>query len=233
MSSNWRVDADEGLWPAGIGRRVLTEVDSTNAEAARIAPTLTEPTWILALNQTAARGRRGRTWVNPPGNFAATYVMHPSEPPDQVAQRSFVAALALYDALVAASGRFQGLALKWPNDVLIDGDKVAGILLETSGQGDRVDYLAIGIGVNLVWAPDIADLDPDALPPIALADVIGGTINPENFLDILAPAFDHWERQFVTHGFAPIRAAWLSHAAKIGERITARTGTEPHSDRVS
>ncbi|MGB5558726.1 MAG: biotin--[acetyl-CoA-carboxylase] ligase [Paracoccaceae bacterium] len=226
MSSNWRIDAEEGLWPEGVGRRILPEIDSTNAEAARIAASLTEPCWILALNQTAAHGRRGRAWINPPGNFAATYVMHPAESPDKIALRSFVAALALHDALVAATGHLDGLALKWPNDVLLQGGKVAGILLETSGQGASVDYLAIGIGVNLANAPDPADLEPGATRPVALDDIIGGTISPQNFLNLLAPAYAWWEHRFTQDGFAPIRETWLRYAARIGKVITARTGTE-------
>ncbi len=226
MSSNWRIDASESLWPAGVGRHILEETDSTNAEAARRAPTLTSPAWILALHQTAARGRRGRAWVSPPGNFAATYVMHPTETADIVALRSFVAALALFDTLVAATGRVEGLTLKWPNDVLLQGGKVAGILLESSGQGGQTDYLAIGIGVNLARAPDPTDLEPGASAPIALEDVIGGTIAPENFLDLLAPAYAWWEHRFTAEGFAPIRETWLSHAARLGTVITARTGKE-------
>src|SRR6056297_3225873 len=136
-------------WPESYDRRVLAEVDSTNAEAARMATELTGPTWIMARNQTAARGRRGRGWANPAGNFAATLVLHPSEPPEQAALRSFVASLALYDGIVAATGRAQGLSLKWPNDVLLNGGKLAGILLESAGHGPRLSHLAIGIGVNL------------------------------------------------------------------------------------
>ena len=92
-------------WPEGYARKVLTRTDSTNAEAARIAPTLTQPTWVLALEQSAARGRRGRAWVMPKGNFAGTLVMRPAEAPEVVALRSFVTSLALYDALVAVTGR--------------------------------------------------------------------------------------------------------------------------------
>ncbi len=225
MSSNWRIDAEVGIWPEGVGRRILPEVDSTNAEAARIAASLTQPCWILALNQTAARGRRGRTWINPPGNFAATYVMHPTETPDKVALRSFVVALALHDTLVAVTGQLDGLALKWPNDVLLQGGKVAGILLESSGQSASIDHLAIGIGVNLAKAPDPADLEPGAIRPVALDTVIGGTISPQNFLDLLAPAYAYWENRFTRDGFAPIRDAWLSRAARLGETLTARTDT--------
>ena len=87
------------------------------------------------MRQTAARGRRGRAWAMPEGNFAATLVLRPPERPEQVALRSFVAALALFDAFAAATGRPSSFALKWPNDVLLNGGKVAGILLESAGQG--------------------------------------------------------------------------------------------------
>lgn len=210
-------------WPAGYGRRVLTEVDSTNAEAARIAGDLAGPEWILALRQTAARGRRGRTWANPEGNFAATLVMQPNETPDKVALRSFVASLALFDALVAVTGRAAGFSLKWPNDVLLNGAKLAGILLESAGHGGQLGFFAIGIGVNLRHAPEPAQLEAGALPPVSLLSGTGADVTPEEFLDALAPAYARLETQFVTYGFDPIRRAWLDRAAKLGEVITART----------
>ncbi|PHQ96410.1 MAG: biotin--[acetyl-CoA-carboxylase] ligase [Marinosulfonomonas sp.] len=213
-------------WPTGVTRRVLDEIDSTNAEAARIAPTLAGPEWILALRQTAGRGRRGRAWVDPVGNFAATYVMRPTEPADQVALRSFVAALALFDAIVSATGKPAGLSLKWPNDVLLNGGKVAGILLESIGSGKSVEHLSIGIGVNLCNAPEAGTVEPQALRPVSLANETGINIAPIEFLSLLAPAFAKWESQFTTYGFAPIREAWLARAARLGEVITARTGAE-------
>ena len=127
---------------------MLDAVDSTNAEAARLAPTLLKPTWIMARRQTAARGRRGRPWEMPPGNFAATLVMRPGGHPTWAALRSFVAANAVY-ATLDMYARDASLALKWPNDVLLSGGKVAGILLESTGKGKTVDWLSIGIGVNL------------------------------------------------------------------------------------
>ena len=141
-------------WPEGYGCRVLARVDSTNAEAARIASQLSGPEWILALDQTAARGRRGRVWAHPAGNFAATLVMRPTESTERVALRSFVASLALSEAVIAATGRAEGVTLKWPNDVLLNGGKLAGILLESAGAGGHVGHFAIGIGVNLKTAPD-------------------------------------------------------------------------------
>ncbi len=212
-------------WPAGYGRRVLSSVDSTNAEAARIAPGLTGPEWILALEQTAARGRRGRAWVNPVGNFAATLVMHPGETPDKVALRSFVTALALYDALVAATGRAGPFSLKWPNDVMLNGGKLAGILLESAGSGGQLTHVAIGIGVNLKSAPAATEVEQGAMRPVSLMSETGTDITPEDFLNLLAPAYARYETQYTTYGFDPIRTAWLDRAARLGEVITARTAT--------
>ena len=205
----------------------MAEVDSTNAEAARIAAGLRGPEWILGLRQTQGRGRRGRPWADPAGNFAATLVLQPGEAPDQVALRSFVAALALYDAFVAATGTTEPFALKWPNDVLLNGGKVAGILLESAGvMGGMVSHIAIGIGVNLKHAPDVGEVEVGATRPVSLWAETGVEIAPEAFLDLLAAAFARYETQLRTFGFAPIRTAWLARAARLGEVITARTSRE-------
>jgi BirA family biotin operon repressor/biotin-[acetyl-CoA-carboxylase] ligase len=212
-------------WPEAYGRRVLDEVDSTNAEAARIAGNLDGPEWILGLRQTAGRGRRGRGWADPEGNFAATLVLFPGEPAGRVALRSFVASLALLDAFVAVTGRPDGFALKWPNDVLLNGGKVAGILLEGAGRGQRLSPVAIGIGVNLVHAPAADTLEPGAVRPVSLLSETGARVGPGDFLDALAPAYARQEREFTRRGFAPIRAAWLNGAARLGETVTARIGS--------
>lgn len=209
-----------GNWPGGVGRVVLPEIDSTNAEAARRAARFSGPEWILAMRQTHGRGRRGRAWHDPAGNFAASYLSRPEMPPAQAALYSFVASLALQDALVAATGRADSFALKWPNDVLLHGAKLAGILLEANGP-----YLTIGIGVNLVAHPDPEE---GALRPVSLMGETGLRVAPEELLDLLAPAFGHWQAQFITYGFAPIRTAWLARAARLGERIVARTVTDSH-----
>lgn len=216
-----------GNWPDGVGRVVMEEVDSTNAEAARRAPSLSAPTWILALRQTQGRGRRGRVWRDPEGNFAATYISRPGGPPEQVALRSFVAALALHEALVRVTGRAEAFALKWPNDVLLNGGKLAGILLESVGQGAQVGHLSIGIGVNLRHCP-APEGDPGVLAPVCLMGETGCALTPEEFLDALAPAYAFWDERFSTYGFAPIRQAWLDRAARLGLGMVARTVTQTH-----
>lgn len=204
---------------------MLPEIDSTNAEAARRASGLLGPTWILALRQVAGRGRRGRVWRDPEGNFAATYICRPQGPSDQVALRSFVAALALHDSLVAATGRPEAFALKWPNDVLLHGGKLAGILLESIGQGAQVGHLAVGIGVNLRDAPEV---EPGAVAPVCLMGELGHAPTAQEFLNILAPNYNRWEQQLLTFGFAPIRRAWLDRAARLGQTIIVRTGSDTH-----
>lgn len=212
-----------------MARHILETVDSTNAHGLRLAAGLTGPAWFLGLTQTAGRGRRARAWSSPRGNFHATLILHPAEPAAEVALRSFAAALALRDALASATGTSAGLTLKWPNDVLLNGGKVAGILLESQGAaGNRIAHLAIGIGVNLIAAPDPSMIEPGATPPVTVLSETGLRLSPEVFLNHLAPAYARWEALFQAQGFAPLRDAWLTHAARLGETITARTGTATH-----
>ncbi len=209
-----------------MGRHLLDTVDSTNAHAFRMAPQHAGPCWFLAGEQTAGRGRRARAWASPRGNFHATLLLHPTEPAATVALRSFAAALALRDAFVALTGLPGAFALKWPNDVLLNGGKVAGILLESAGAGQGVQNLAIGIGVNLIAAPDASQVEPGALRPVSLLGEAGLRVTPETFLNALAPAYAAWEQTFTQLGFAPLRRAWLDHAARLGQPIRARTGME-------
>jgi BirA family transcriptional regulator, biotin operon repressor / biotin---[acetyl-CoA-carboxylase] ligase len=210
-------------WPAGVGREIHAALDSTNAEALRRAATgAAGPVWILAQTQTAGRARRGRAWHMPPGNFAASLLMRPEGPPAAAALRSFAAALALDDALVAAGVPCERLTLKWPNDVLLDGRKLAGILLETGGPVGGPLALAVGIGVNLVAAPDAGDLEPGAADPVALGPATGITLSPEALLDRIAPAFARWAARLQFGGFDALREPWLARAARLGEPIVAR-----------
>jgi BirA family biotin operon repressor/biotin-[acetyl-CoA-carboxylase] ligase len=205
---------------------VLPVTDSTNAHALREASAMSGPAWFLGLEQTAGRGRRARAWSSPRGNFHGSLLLFPTERPDQVALRSFAAALALRDAFVALTGVPQAFSLKWPNDVLLNGAKVAGILLEATSAGAGVQALAIGIGVNLIAHPDQSVMEEGALPAVSLLSETGIRVTPEAFLDALAPAYAKWEAVFTAQGFAPLREAWLSQAAKIGEHIRARTGKD-------
>jgi BirA family biotin operon repressor/biotin-[acetyl-CoA-carboxylase] ligase len=121
------------------------------------------------------------------------------------------------------------LAQKWPNDVLLNGGKVAGILLESFGSGQLVERLTIGIGVNLSHAPQ--DVAQASFAPIGVADVTGQSLFPDAFLSMLAAEFAAVEAVLDEQGFAEVRAEWTAHAARLGENITARTGQEEITGR--
>jgi BirA family biotin operon repressor/biotin-[acetyl-CoA-carboxylase] ligase len=216
-------DTGHGHWPEGYGRIVLDRVDSTMAEAARRAGDIDRPTWIVAKAQTAARGRRGRAWVSPEGNLNATLIFRPEATHAEAAKRSFLAANALYQAL-AIYVPAEKLSLKWPNDVLLSGGKVAGILLESSGQGAFVDWLSIGIGVNLRHTPE--GVTNASFAPTCLMAAGGWEVAPLDFLATLADAYATQEAKLLRLGFERIREDWLHKAARLGEVITASTGRE-------
>ncbi len=204
----------------------MDEVDSTMNEAARRAASIRVPTWIMAKRQTAGRGRRGKAWVDPTGNLAATLVLRPDLTPQDASLRSFLAAVALFESLALFIDRSR-LALKWPNDVLLDGGKVAGILLESSTKGEKVDWLTIGIGVNLANVPDaVADA---VFPPVSVAGAIGKRIGRRDFLTVLAANYVTQESKLAYFGFERIREDWMRHAARLGEVITAKTARESYT----
>jgi BirA family biotin operon repressor/biotin-[acetyl-CoA-carboxylase] ligase len=169
--------------------------------------------------------------VSPVGNFHATLLTFPEGPALEVALRSFAIALALRDAMISLTGLSESYALKWPNDVLLNGRKVSGILLESVGAARDIAHLAIGVGVNLLAAPDAAHLEPEALGAVSLYAETGQKIAPEDFLDALAPAYAQREAVLIAEGFAPIRADWLANAARLGETITARVGSATYRGR--
>ena len=190
-------------------------IDSTNLEARRRAPECTAPIWITADEQTAGIGRRGRAWSTQSGNFAGTLLMPVDQPNDQLALYSFVAALALFDTVAEITKEPQRFSLKWPNDVLMDGKKLAGILLEAIG---APTHLIIGIGVNLRHGAEAEKLAPEAMEHA----ILGTDLTSQEVIKILAPAFEKRQHTFRDCGFAAIREAWLALAAKRGETITAR-----------
>ena len=201
--------------PAGVAHIHFETIESTNLEARRRAPDCIQPIWITADEQTAGIGRRGRAWSTQSGNFAGSYLMPVEGDMQTQALYSFVAALALFDACAKITGRPEAFSLKWPNDVLMHGAKVAGILLEALG---TPTHLIIGIGVNLRHDAEASKLATDAHQTASL----GSDLDAQGFLEFLAPAFEEHADRFRRKGFAPIRDTWLNRAAKRGELITAR-----------
>ena len=202
-------------WPAGYDRLILDQTDSTNEEARRRAPAAT-PLWIAARKQTAGRGRMGRDWASPRGNLSATLLIGRDEAPGELAKLSFHASLAVADLLTHFAPGAE-IALKWPNDALLNGGKAAGILLENFGPGGgHKANLAVGIGINLTNHPDPAE---SRWPPTSLVVETGRAPGIEEALLVLADRLDHW---LGIGDFATIRAAWLARAIHLGQRIEAR-----------
>jgi BirA family biotin operon repressor/biotin-[acetyl-CoA-carboxylase] ligase len=198
-------------------------IDSTNEEAKRLARAgAADRTVIWALAQTAGRGRRGRPWYSPPGNLYLSLLLRPRAAPERAAQLGFVAALAVGGALAALVPGLPELRYKWPNDVLLDGRKICGILLESeSGEEDRLCFLIVGIGLNLLAAPPAAEF-----PATALAERGLPAIAPAAALEALVAQFEHWRERWEDAGFAPIRTAWRQRAVLGGAarvRLDRRT----------
>jgi BirA family biotin operon repressor/biotin-[acetyl-CoA-carboxylase] ligase len=204
-----------------VGFRLLhyASIGSTNDEAKRLARAgAPEGTLVWADQQLAGRGRRGRNWVSPPGNLYVSLVLRPGEMPTRIAQLGFVAALGLGDALIELAGPALRLHYKWPNDLLADGSKLAGILLEseTSAQ-DTVDFVVVGTGTNIATKPDNVEF-----PATSLAEQGIAGITPALLLERFAAHIESWARRWRGDGFAPVRQAWLSRASGLGEPIRVR-----------
>jgi BirA family biotin operon repressor/biotin-[acetyl-CoA-carboxylase] ligase len=202
---------------AGVRHRTYDTLGSTNAEALVLARAGERgPLWITALSQSAGRGRRGSTWVSPPGNLYASLLLSEPSPKPLAPQLSFVAALALHDALCDCAPRLGPLfKLKWPNDVLLGPDKLAGILIE--GESDPLFAVVIGFGVNCAGHP------PDL--PFPATDLLksGAVVAPDALLAALSAAMMRRLAQWLGGaGFSGIRTDWLARAAGLGEDIRVR-----------
>lgn len=190
--------------------RTVPETASTNDDVAALAQAgAPEGLWLRAERQTAGRGRQGRDWVSPPGNlYASTLVrLHPGDPP--APSLALVAAVALAEAAEAFGAHPR---IKWPNDLLVDGAKLSGILLERAGEA-----VVVGLGVNLAHHPEGIDR-----PATSLAATIGHAPEPGEFLTVLADGFARWLYRWRAEGLGPVRARWLEKAHPIGAALTAR-----------
>jgi BirA family biotin operon repressor/biotin-[acetyl-CoA-carboxylase] ligase len=200
----------------------LDEIDSTNAGGRRRAEAgETGPLWIIAARQTAGRGRRGRDWRTAEGNLAASLLMLTERTPADAAQVSFVAALAASD-LARSCLPAQRVRLKWPNDLLVDGRKAAGVLIESGLHASGRLWLVVGVGVNLVHAPILADRPATSFAEAGAASVL----TPREALDRLAASFAGWLGLWNDQGFAVIAEAWTARAYGLGEPCIARLNAE-------
>lgn len=218
---------------AGVRLVSFPEVGSTNAVAMeRLQAGDRGPLWVVSSRQTCGKGRRGNSWATPEGNLAASLLLSVPTEPVTTATLGFVAGLALTDALAVVCGAPAGAApgtpgeephgfrLKWPNDVLYGGAKVAGILLE-SRVGEGGAAVVIGIGVNVAAAPDGL-----SYPVAALAD-IDASVTAERLFEALAEAWtERYEMWASSPGFARMRETWLRRASGIGSEIAVSRGDD-------
>ncbi len=204
---------------------ILDETDSTNAEARRRAEAgETGPLWITARRQTAGRGRRGRKWESESGNLASTLLLLTRKSPAEAAQLTFAASLAVADLLDCYVPPAL-VTIKWPNDVLLDGRKTSGILIESGPAPSGGLWLAVGIGVNLNQTPGDTER-----PATCIAEHLSqGVASPptvDEAAKVLAETFGVWLDRWTTLGFQPILDAWTARTPGLHGPCTARLTNE-------
>lgn len=209
--------------PKGFTLHHVGTIGSTNDEAARLAVSgASSGTIVLADQQSKGRGRLGRTWQSAPGNLHASIILRPDCTLQAASELSLLAGVALTELLALHGPDDLNVALKWPNDVLIDGGKVAGILLESGAdKGGRLAYVIIGIGVNIAWSPD--DM---AYPVTSLATAGFAAQLPKDWLFAYASSLDIWLDRWQRGGFSVVRDAWRARSYGLGSPIRLRLGRE-------
>ena len=200
--------------PVGFNLVELDEVDSTNRYAKKLANSgAMEGTIVLAHQQSAGQGRQGRQWISKRGNLFVSLILRPNCSPLRALQFSFISALAIRDMILPYLYDPNSAKLKWPNDVLISGRKVSGILLESSTPAKgNVDWLVIGIGINLAHHPNLQT----QYPSTCLEDEGGSYLSVSTALQELAIAFkNRWEQWYLDDG-SLVYSAWEKHAFGLG-----------------
>ncbi|PWB90494.1 biotin--[acetyl-CoA-carboxylase] ligase [Methylocystis sp. MitZ-2018] len=220
----------------GVRLLALESVDSTNDEARRLIEACERgPLWVVAARQTRGHGRLGRDWISPPGNLHASLVLGDFGDAALAPQLGFVAGVAAMCGLRAATGGAGRFALKWPNDLLLEGAKLGGILLENVGvpTGDarapRASVAIIGLGVNCAEAPRDLPFEARALASIGPNAPDAATLFT-HLSDAIVETLDLWRGG---EGFARIRDAWLKDAAYIGAQIRVELPRETVEGRLA
>ena len=196
--------------PPGFTVRHFESIGSTNDAAKSAARArAVDGSVFWTGHQSAGRGTHGREWTMPPGNLAVSIVKRPRVPIAFAAQGALVTAVAVADALVALGLSEKRVRLKWPNDVLVDGAKISGILLEGEAQATATRWLVIGTGINLAHHPADTRHAATNLQAERL------TVSPDVALSAYLTAFDHWWRRWRRYGFSIVRSAWLSRTIHV------------------
>ncbi|MGH7794364.1 MAG: biotin--[acetyl-CoA-carboxylase] ligase [Candidatus Binatia bacterium] len=215
----------------GISFHYFQEIGSTNIRARELAESgAAEGEIVIAESQTQGRGRLGRRWESPPfSNLYLSIILRPSLPPKHAPQITLAAAVALVETV----GSFLPgpPAIKWPNDILIEGKKLAGILTEAACDTERVEYVILGIGVNLNYR---ADAMPEALRQRAtsMADMTGKNVSRETVLVRLIHDLDRCYGELEETGFEALRPRWEAHFGLRGRRVRVELGDQAFTGRA-
>lgn len=208
-----------------IGRELmyLPEVDSTNTWIRELAETgAQEGTVAVADQQTAGRGRLGRRWESPAGvNLYCSVLLRPDIPVQQAPQLTFLSAVAVSDTLKELYGL--QVEVKWPNDILVRGAKIAGLLNEMSAETERIHFVVLGLGINLNMNPDQFPAGI-SYPATSVALETGHAIDRRRFLKALLQRLDGCYLEFLEKGFGPIRRRWESLCSVMNQSVTVNQG---------
>jgi BirA family biotin operon repressor/biotin-[acetyl-CoA-carboxylase] ligase len=213
--------AEESLkLPSAYRLIAFDSLASSNEEARRLAEEGAEDgTLVWTREQTAGRGRQGRIWQSPPGNLYFSLILRPECPLRRAVQLGFAASLAMADAIGAVAPPLVEVTFKWPNDLLANGRKAAGLLMEGKGGAEgELDWLIIGMGVNVKSFPKDTEFPATSLS----FEGCGPQVTDRALLEAFARHFLAWVNRWLEDGFEPLRKAWLRHAEGIGQEIRVR-----------
>ncbi len=218
---NW-----EASMPSGVGASFVKSCDSTNIlarEAAKAGEA--GPRWFIAGQQNAGRGRQGRQWLSEEGNLYASLMFRPKLTPADMAGLPFVVSLAIRDTLIGLGAEKDAVFCKWPNDVLIGDKKASGVLIESSAtNGQALDYVIIGIGINLAHYPD-----GTPFPATSLEQETSIKVSVKNAVALLASHMFRRLTEWNPTDFAPLKTEWENCAWGLGKHCTLRTAAKSFS----
>ncbi|PWS35272.1 biotin--[acetyl-CoA-carboxylase] ligase [Falsiroseomonas bella] len=205
--------------PPGWRLRIEAELPSTSDLLRRLAAAgEPEGLAVLARRQTAGRGRDGRSWQSPEGNLYISLLLRPDAPAAAAPRFALLGGVALAEALSGFMADRAAIRLKWPNDLLLGGAKLAGMLCEGAAHDGRIEWIVLGLGANLAVAPQLPDRPTTCLGQHAPAP------DPEAAAVALIRAVDTWQRRISAEGIRPLLDAWQQRGPQPGARLTLRTG---------
>jgi BirA family biotin operon repressor/biotin-[acetyl-CoA-carboxylase] ligase len=198
-----------------IGKKILffEEVDSTNNKAKQIALEEKEGTVVISEMQTSGRGRRGREWYSPKGGIYVTFILKPNVSPEKASQLTLVSSLALVETLNAINNNLNA-KIKWPNDVLVSGKKISGILTELSADMEKINYIVVGVGINLNTEKEILPENGTSLK-IEMKEEVSIKLFLKSFLE----HYDLIYQEYLNGGIDQIIEKWKNNSDTLGKKV--------------